>query len=637
MDDKNENQSGNLDDFEFESYPEDNADSTQEQVFEDKSSDAPSYEGFEEYKDDGNEIAIPVLPASDEEGFVNPENNQEQIQPSEQPKVNEITPEEKARRAALRRERLRKEQEREEAEKEKRKKSMKVTLVIFGLLLFVMWFIYYALYNMMPEHLMQQGKKYMDVQEYQKALKMFKGASNARPYDPEPVYYQALALSKMPPTLENQAALYEISQLDNCDKASEYADAVMLNMKKQIDKQVGPNYAGNVLYNDVVFRWNIKEPVTYYINNQNSSSGEYLAAVRKAFVNWSSATNGELIFKELQEGDNANIVISFLDSLASSGVEDPERTGIVNPTIDKNVLEKVDISLKTKDAGGRYDPNRFRAVAQHEIGHAIGIWGHSSNPGDIMYYNGDYIGKINSVNISRRDSNTASVLYKMIPDAINKPLTPKEKEGMFYHYLITSVPSEDFEIETQRMLAKDKNNISAWVDLAISYGIKKRYKHSNFIFNRILPYVRNDANNKFVILYNMSANYYKMREYNMAEKFLKMATSIRTDIDTEILEAFIDLKLKRKQAGKNKLMLLHDRYPDNIEIAVKLAEVYYFDNEKDKSKQVIDKLLKVNPDAKKEKRVLKYYAYNAKAAREKSAKEAREAKSKDKEQSIKSY
>lgn len=635
MDDKNENQSGNLDDFEFESYPEDNVTNNQEQVFEDKSSDVPKYDGFEEYKDDGAEIAIPVLPASDEEGFINLENNQEKVEQPSKPAGDELTPEEKARRAA-RRERLRK--EKEEAEKEKRKKSMKVTLVIFGLLLLVMWFIYYALANMMPEHLMQQGKKYMDVQEYQKALKMFKGAANARPYDAEPVYYQALALSKMPPTLENQAALYEISQLDNCDKASEYADAVMLNMKKQIDRQVGPNYAGNVLYNDVVFRWNIKEPVTYFINNNNNSSGEYLAAVRRAFVNWSSATNGEIIFKELQEGDNANIVISFLDSLASSGVEDPERTGIVNPSIDKNVLEKVDISLKTKDAGGRYDPNRFRAVAQHQIGHALGIWGHSSNPGDIMYYNGDYIGKINSSqNISRRDSNTVAVLYKMIPDVINKPLTPKEKEGMFYHYLITSVPNEDFEMETQRMIAKDKYNIAAWVDLAISYGIKKRYKHSNYIFNRILPYVRNDANNKFVILYNMAANYYKMREYNMSEKFLKMATTIRTDIDTEILEAFNDLKLKRKQAGKNKLILLHDRYPDNIEIAVKLAEVYYFDNEKDKSKQVIDKLLKVNPSAKKEKRVLKYYAYNAKAAREKSAKEAREAKSRNKEQNINSY
>ena len=61
-------------------------------------------------------------------------------------------------------------------------------------------------------------------------------AGDAKPYDPEPVYYQAVALSNLPPTYENQKALYDISQLDNCDKASNYADNVLIAMRKEVER-----------------------------------------------------------------------------------------------------------------------------------------------------------------------------------------------------------------------------------------------------------------------------------------------------------------------------------------------------------------------------------------------------------------
>lgn len=611
MDDKNENKPDN-------NYSGQN--------YEENGSEIPiKYEGFEEFKEDENKMDfLPVVPGLGAEEKTTEQEGEANLIPSvddnnlDKVPIPEISREERARRAAIRK-RQKKEHERKKAEKDKRTKSMISTVLVFGALLFIMYLCYYGLTGLMPEKLMEQGKKYFEIGDYKQALKLFKQVSNAKPYDSEPVLYQVMTLTKMPQTGETQAALYEITQLDNCDKASHYADATVYNMKKQIDKQFGSNYADNTLYNGSLFRWNNNKPITYTVINKNNSSQEYIDAIRKAFVSWSTASNGQIMFKELNDG-NADIVISLIDSFLDSSQNNPFTSAIVEPKINREVLEQVNVYMKTKDPNGKYNVNRFKSVAQHEIGHALGIWGHSSVPNDIMYYKGDNIKDTlpNKV-LSSRDVNTLNLLYSMIPDAINKPLSKKEKDSMFYHRIVTSIPGEDFDLEIKRMLdnlKSDSRDVITWIDLGVKYGMEKQYKQSNIIFNNLLPIVKSDNNYRFVICYNLAANYYKLKEYNYAEKFLYNATLINQDLDTNILSAFIDLKQNRKKLGKAKLIMLNEQNPDHIEIAVKLAEVYFFDKELDKSKEVIDKLIKTNNNAIHDNRVLKYKNYNMKILNE---------------------
>lgn len=627
MEDANENKPDGLNNFGFENYSDENKNPSESSYEKNDSEKTVQYDGFEEYKDDESKVDfVPVIPGLGAEEKTIEQKGEANLMPSiednnndlDQVPIPKITPEERARRAA-RRERLRKEKERKKAERDKRTKSMISTVIVFCVLLFIMWLCYYGLTNLMPEKLMEQGKKYLEIGEYKQALKMFKQAANARPYDSEPVLYQVKTLTKMPQTYETQAELYEISQLDNCDKASEYADTVIYSMKKQINKQFGSNYADNILYDGSLFRLNNSQPITYAVINQNGSSKEYIDAVRKAFLSWSTASNGQIMFKELNDG-NADIVISLLDSFLESDKNNPYTSGVVEPKINNDVLEQVSVYIKTQGPNGKFNINNFKSVAQHEIGHALGIWGHSSNPNDIMYYNGDNIKDVlPNKSLSSRDVNTLNLLYSMIPDVINKPLSKKDKEGLFYHSVVTSIPGEDFDAEIKRLLTVTKNNprdISAWVDLGIKYGMEQRYKQSNVIFNRILPLVKGDVNYEFVIYYNLASNYYKLKKYDYAERCLYNAIIITQDLDTDMLSAFIDLKQNRKKLGKTKLIKLNEEHPEHIEIAVKLAEIYFFDKELEKSKDVIDRLTKINPKARKDKRVLKYKNYNIKVINE---------------------
>ena len=501
--------------------------------------------------------------------------------------------------------------------KAKQNRNMKTSLLVFGVILILVLGIYFYVKNIMPNQMFNQGKKYLEVGQYDKALRMFNLVADAKPYDSEPVYYQALAISKLPPTYEHQKQLYEIAQLEDCDEASKLADTILMNMRKQLDAQVGPNYIDNVLFEDALIRWNISSPITYSIFSDSSVSKDTIAAVKEAFLDWQAATNGIIKFKETQGNKNANICVNFMDDISLKDTYEPNKVGKVIPAIYKEQLQKMDIYLrKVNPKGQPYNKDQFYTVALHEIGHALGLGGHSADPNDIMYYTGDYIDETTiKKDITKRDMNTLNLLYRMVPDVIDRPLNVNEYGNLFYHEILSTYPGENFELETKRLLAelqKDRKNIIVWVDLAINYAFKKQYARSNYVLYNVLPLVETDVQNQHVILYNLAVNYYKMRDYENSSKYLMMAENLKSDMDTQILSTFLDVRFGKLELAKKKLKILIQQYPDNIEVALKLAEVYHIEKDKKMEKEVINSLIKRNPKAARDRRVLKYNAKNDK-------------------------
>lgn len=500
-------------------------------------------------------------------------------------------------------------------ENAQRTKEMKISFVVFAIVLLLVLGVYYYFKNMMPDMMFNQGKKYYEIGQYEKALKSFTSVANAKPYDSEPVYYQALALSKLPPTYENQKMLYDISQLEDCDQASDLADSILENMRNELIKQVGESYIDNVLFEDQLIRWNNSQPISYSIFADGNVSANNIAAVKKAFQAWQTATNGQIKFKEQVNNRSANICVNFADDISLKEAYEPERAGKTVPMISKDKLKKMDIYIKKfSDKGKTYTPDQTYTVAQHEIGHALGLGGHSSDENDVMYYTGDFINAGTKVKqISNKDINTLALLYKMVPDVIDVPLPASAYENLLYHEILTTYPNVNYESEISRLMAElknDRKNVIIWVDLAINYAYKKQYARSNHILLNALPLVETDVQNQHVILYNLAVNWYKMKNYQNAEKYLLLAKSFGDDLETQLLETYIDIKLDRTLLAKDKLKVLSKRYPENIDIAVKLAELYYKEKDKKAAKEIIDNLVKFNPKAAHDRRVLKYQAIN---------------------------
>lgn len=502
-------------------------------------------------------------------------------------------------------------QKKNEKQNVQKNKTDKTSIIIFAVVLLLILGVFFFLKSLMPSYMFNQGKKYYSIGNYTKALHLFNMVANARPYETEPVYYQALTLAKLPPTYENQKALYEIAQLEDCDEASELAENVLAEMRKQFTLQVGPNYIDNVLYDGLLIRWNTSEPITYAISGKPDVPSEYFNVVRSAFENWQTATNGKILFKEVNNTKVANIVVRFVDDILSNENYVIEQTGKTVPDYKDDVLNRMDIYLKIFDSKGQnFTREKFMTLAQHEVGHAIGLSGHSVDEDDVMFYQNDTIDENTELQwISDKDVNTMMLVYKMVPDVINKPIPESEYVNLYAHEIFTTYPGENFELETQKLidaLHRDRTNLIIWVDLAINYAYKRQYARSNYILEKVLPLAESDVRNQHVILYNLAVNYYKMKNYPIAEKYLNLAKSINDDLETQILETFIDYRLNRVSIAKDKLKLLIRQEPTNVEIALKLAEVYHNEKNLKAEKETIDNLIKKNPKALRDRRVLKY-------------------------------
>ncbi|WP_446718013.1 peptidase [Crocosphaera sp. Alani8] len=206
-------------------------------------------------------------------------------------------------------------------------------------------------------------------------------------------------LEKYLPSLQKHSLPTTLSQWEDKPYSGDYFE------------QIEPSVAGHLLWSEF--------PVKVYFDrpdNPNDTAAttrrfnQWVNAVEKSISEW----NSYLPMTEVKEAELADIIIERIDPPIDVQV-DPE-TGKLEIPRAKTAQVRYEFYIRnsklfhkmTIQISPRLSPVATLSAARHELGHALGIWGHSLQENDVLYFS-----QVSSyIPISSRDINTLKKIYE---------------------------------------------------------------------------------------------------------------------------------------------------------------------------------------------------------------------------------
>lgn len=173
------------------------------------------------------------------------------------------------------------------------------------------------------------------------------------------------------------------------------------------------NYLPEISANGIT-RWPpSRMPIKVFIKPGTDVPGyrsQYESTLKQAIADWAQGSNDAVKFTYVASEPQADIVCSWTNDQSRLSSKDEDGHAVLIP--DADGILRAEILLLTQSPAGKGMTDKYtRRVYLHEIGHALGLSGHSSQPTDIMYRTVDP-GDGDSI-LSARDRNTLSSLYSL--------------------------------------------------------------------------------------------------------------------------------------------------------------------------------------------------------------------------------
>lgn len=404
-----------------------------------------------------------------------------------------------------------------------------------------------------------------------------------------------------PLTLSSQEKLVRIAEDKLQDRASYQAKEFLYNLKREIHNKYPLNYVKQAPYNQQIVHWG-RFPVTYMFLNTEMAPQEYVEEIKQAFSMWERVG-----IPFVRTSGKADIIVDFQNAKTDDveyGRKYVVAYTVPNISAAKLLGMNIHFYLQTPD-GKFFTKNQIYNTALHEIFHALGFMGHSFEPDNIMYLSKDSESFNNDMRaeLTEADISTLKLLYKIKPDITND----NKLKGDYVPYLVLG-DDEEINISKAR---EAKNYIynaptlpSGYIDMAESLVAQKKYPDAIRNLEKALRLADNDEI-RYVVYYNLAVAYNYIGHQEMAYDYITRAESIKSDEELHFLKAEVLLKINKADAIVE-YEYLTNIAPQNVEYAIRYANIYIKDRNYLKARRILKHLVKNNPDVKKDRRLNPY-------------------------------
>lgn len=429
--------------------------------------------------------------------------------------------------------------------------------------------IFGIVFKLMPSYYYWQGQNYYKKQDYVKARKNFKNAYFFNQHNKDYRYYYVKTLMHLSLTTTVQKELFEIASGTQQDSAQQIAERRITEFRNSIISYFGDNYIEQVPLDKGIIRWDktkfpLKVAIVDASDNKNLLS-YYRTEIVRAFSQWQAAT-GFITFEMTNSIETADILVRIAPPPEDmcSGQTCRYVVGFTTPNYKGPTLYDMTIVLYTNDPFGNYfsDKELYNTIL-HEIGHALGIMGHSYSTEDLMYMTADndssfYAPYRSSFQyLSSKDINTIRLLYKLLPTITNTPLNELNKKGLIYAPIIlgTSAEISSRKLKEAQNYIKNAPDIAGgYIDMGIAYAELNKNKEALKAMQKAYELAKSD-NEKYMVSYNLAVMNMNKGDYDTALKFAREAKELyNSDEVKELITNIKHAKLTNKKSFKGTLL-----------------------------------------------------------------------------------
>lgn len=311
---------------------------------------------------------------------------------------------------------------------------------------------------------------------------------------------------------------------------------LLAKKREIINQKVGENYIDSVLSYGTLERWNPESfPLKVYIAKPSEVPATHLNEIKNAFVKWQDTTNGFITFTYVDNPEIADIVCSYpQDFYRSCNSDESSVTSKQYFIYDENgYIKKSNIELTYKDCNGEvYSEDLVYAFALREIGHSLGLRGHSGRfQNKVLYY--PVANKNESVRpeINVADINTLKLIYSVLPDRTNADFSEEQRSKLIR-------PEEVWGDKVERSVSSERAilyNIelspdipSLHIALANHYSEQGKYDEALAVYSKSIVLL-NDAAFKARVYVKVGDTYSSQHRYLEALEAYKLSLKSLND------------------------------------------------------------------------------------------------------------